>query len=105
MMQKNSIKVNFAQGLDTKTDPKQLAIGNFLSLENTVFTNGGLLQKRNGFKQLPAVPANGNYAYLNTFNDDLTAIGNDIAAYSIPTNTWVQKGELPAIEPIGSSGN
>ena len=92
MMQKNSIKVNFAQGIDSKTDPKQLQIGQFTALQNSVFTNGGLLQKRNGFKTLASLPGGGSYAYLNTFNDDLTAIGQNIAAYSEPTTSWVTKG-------------
>lgn len=92
-MVKESIPISFANGLDTKTDPKQVSIGNFVSLENSVFTNAGLLQKRNGFAELVALP---NYVFSNvtTFNTSLTAIGTAIAAYSPTTTSWSAKGTL-----------
>lgn len=97
MMTKTPIKVNFAQGINSKDDPKQLQIGQFTSLQNTVFDVGGQLTKRNGYSSLPSLPnpTVTDYSYITTFNDDLTAIGAvDIAAYSIPTNQWVQKGNI-----------
>lgn len=97
--QKQPINVSFAQGVDTKTDPKQVQIGKFLSLQNSVFTNGGELQKRNGYKQLASLPSS-NYSYLTTFHDDLTAVGKNIAAYNIPNSSWVSKGQ---IEPLSLS--
>ena len=48
MVEKKNININFAQGVDTKTDPKQVAIGKFLSMENSVFKVGQRLTKRNG---------------------------------------------------------
>jgi hypothetical protein len=38
---KQPLAINFAQGLDTKTDPKQVQPGKFLALQNTIFTKGG----------------------------------------------------------------
>lgn len=94
---KQSIPINFAQGLDTKTDPKQIQMGNFLKLDNTVFTRGSQLTKRNGNQQLTALP-NNSYTYLTTFNGNLTAIGDNIAAYDNPSKNWVQKGNIQPLE-------
>lgn len=93
---KGSLPINFAQGLDTKTDPWQLSPGKFLTLQNTIFTKGGLLQKRNGYPQLQSLPDNSNTA-ITTFNGNLTAIGSSLFAYSDSTNQWYDKG---AIQPV-----
>jgi len=93
MLQKNAIDVNFAQGLDTKTDPKQITIGKFLKLQNTIFNKGGLLQKRNGYGLLSALPDNSS-TYLTTLNGNLTAVGTSIAAYSAANSNWVSKGSI-----------
>src|ERR1700742_1438111 len=91
MIQKQAFPISFAQGLDTKTDPKQVQIGKFLSLENTIFDEGGLLKKRNGFGKLTSLP-NNDSTYLTTFNGDLTAIGSDISAYNQNLQQFVSKG-------------
>ena len=98
MLQKQSVNINFAQGLDTKTDPWQVAAGRFLSLENSIFLKGGLLQKRNGFGSLPALPQ--AVSYLTTFNNDLTGIGSNFYAYSSSSGTWINQG---GITPCGLS--
>lgn len=90
---KQSIPINFAQGLDTKTDPFQVPVGKFLSLENTIFTKAGLLQKRNGFAQITSLPDSSS-TLLTTFNDNLTAVGKSVIAYSSGTNQWINKGQL-----------
>jgi hypothetical protein len=96
MIIKQGIDIPFALGLDTKTDPKRVKIGNFSSLENAIFTKGGLLQKRNGFANITALPSN-TYSYLTTLNDNLTAIGTNIAAFDSGNSSWVTKG---SIQPI-----
>lgn len=96
MLQKQSIDISFAEGLDNKTDPKRVAIGKFVKLQNKVFNKGGLLQKRNGYPELPSLPDD-TYSYATTFNGNLTAIGSNIAALNRPSNRWVQKG---SIEPL-----
>lgn len=50
-LEKSNIPIAFAQGLDTKTDPKQIPAGKFLNLENAVFLKTGEIRKRNGFKE------------------------------------------------------
>jgi len=92
-LQKQVLNVNFSQGLDTKTDPFQVTPGKFLSLENTIFDKGGLLQKRNGFGALTSLP-NNNSTYLTTYNGNLTALGTTLQSYSAGTETWTQKGHI-----------
>jgi hypothetical protein len=96
-LQKQAVPINFTQGLDTKTDPKQVSLGRFLSLENSVFTNQGLLQKRNGFSFEPSLP-DSTSTYVTTFNSNLTAIGTSLNALSAGTGTWVNKGSIQPVE-------
>lgn len=96
MLTKQPIDISFASGLDTKTDKKRVQVGKFLQLENTVFQKGGLLQKRNGYGFLPSLP-DASYSYLTTFNENLTAIGSKVAAYSAGAQKWVARG---AIQPL-----
>lgn len=93
VIQKQGIDISFARGLDTKTDPKRVAIGSFVELQNTIFQKGGLLQKRNGYASLPALPDTTS-AYTTTFNENLTAIGTSVAAYSDSNEKWVSKGSI-----------
>jgi hypothetical protein len=103
MIQEQSFPINFAKGLDTKTDPKQIQVGNFLSLQNSIFDNGGLLQKRNGYKSLVSLP-NDSFSYLTTLNGNLTAIGDSISALNASTSQWVNRGSIApmkeSVQPI-----
>lgn len=96
---KQAIPINFARGLDTKTDPKQLSIGSFLSLQNSVFSKAGLLQKRNGYAQLAILPA-GAFSHITTAKGNLTALSSTIAAYNASDSSWVTKG---TIQPLSLS--
>jgi hypothetical protein len=93
MARPQGVPVNFSQGLDQKTDPKQVQAGKFLALKNTIFQKGGLLQKRNGFGRLASLPDT-TYNFVSTLNDDLTAIGPNIAAYNVNNGQWVPKGSF-----------
>lgn len=95
-LQKQAVPINFREGLDLKTDPKQVGLGKFLSLKNSIFTKAGLLQKRNGYQELASLPNNSS-TYATTFNGNMTAIGTNISAYSTGTNTWVNKGLLQPV--------
>jgi hypothetical protein len=99
MLTKQGIDISFAQGLDTKTDPKRVPIGKFRVLENRVFSKDGLLQKRYGYAQLASLPDT-TYSYLTTFSGNLTAIGPSIAARNDGGDSWVSKG---AITPLSLS--
>ncbi len=90
-LNKQALPINFAQGLDTKTDPKQVQVGRFLSLQNSVFDKGGLLQKRNGYQALPTLPDDTSVT-LTTFNSNLLAIGENIQALSADSSRWIESG-------------
>lgn len=96
-LQKVPVNINFAQGLDEKSDPFQLPIGKFAALHNRIFDKTGRLTKRNGFGSLTSLPS-ATYKYLSTFNGNLTAIGASVAAYSESTDSWVQKGNYQPIQ-------
>lgn len=96
-LQKNSLTINFAQGVNTKTDPLQVPPGQFLNLENSVFNKGGLLTKRNGYGLLTNLPTS-DTRLVTTFNGNLTAIGNNLNAYNMSAKTWVNKGNLPPVQ-------
>lgn len=93
MIQKQTLSINFAKGLDTKTDPWQLSPDNFENLINQVFNKGGRLTKRFGNKKLSSLP-NASSTYLTTLNGNLTATGNSIYAYNDNSNAWVSKGTI-----------
>lgn len=93
---KQAVDISFAKGLDTKTDPWRVPVGNFLALKNMVFTTGMRLTKRNGYGSLQALPELATF--LTTFNKNLTAIGTSLQAFSESTNLWVNKGALQPVE-------
>lgn len=93
MIQKQNININFANGVNTKTDPKQLSIGQFLALNNSVFTVAGELKKRNGNKLLTSLPTSTPASYLTTLNEGLVAVGQSIFSYNQPSNVWNTQGK------------
>lgn len=50
-LDKNKVPIALAQGIDTKTDPKQLAVGKMTVLENAVLLKGGEVRKCNGYEE------------------------------------------------------
>jgi hypothetical protein len=97
MLQKQALNIDFAMGLDQKTDPWQIAPNNFLQLQNSVFTTGKRLTKRNGYQPLAALP-NTSSTYLTTLNDNLTAVGTSILAYNETNSTWVSRGSIQPMQ-------
>lgn len=97
-LQKVPVSINFSKGVDLKTDPYQVAIGNFLRLENSVFTKIGRLTKRNGFGLLTELPDDVIPDFITTFNGSLVAIGDSVYSLSAGPNKWINKGSF---SPIG----
>lgn len=95
-LQKETVTLNFAQGLDTLDDPNQLALGKFVSLTNTVFikaNSGGVgsLKKRNGF--MPLANTLSSVSYLTNYNGALVGIGQgSIQQYSANAGAWINQG-------------
>lgn len=96
-LQKQPISINFAQGLDTKTDPKQVQVGKFLALQNSVFDKAGGLVKRNGYPIITTLP-NTEQTTLTTLNDNLLATGSNLYAFSQDTNQWLNQGIVQPIQ-------
>lgn len=119
---KQAIPITFSGGLDTKTDPKQIAATDFLELNNMVFSKGGSLVKRNGFEALgktinPPPAAIGGYfdfskvpaslsgvRAISAYNDELLV--NDawnLFSYRGSNGTWDYKGRCTAVDIASDS--
>jgi hypothetical protein len=94
-LQKQNLSITFAGGLDTKTDPLQVAPGKFLSLVNSFFDKGGLLTKRNGFVPTTALPVAATS--IATYKDGLVAIGSTLQVFNQDSNQWVSTGNITPI--------
>ena len=97
MLTKTPVTLNFAKGLNTKTDPNQVQVGNFLTLQNSVFDTEGRLTKRNGFKNTTNLP-DANQTTLTTLNGNLIATGSNLFAYSQDTNQWLNQGLVQPVQ-------
>lgn len=109
MIQKQAININFQKGLDLKTDPFQVQLGNFEALTNTVFDKVGRLTKRNGFENLPVKP-NNNPVEISTFRNSLISIGNNVSSYEPDNGLWTNKGfyqpmDLSVVSLIRNNAN
>lgn len=86
------VTVNFQQGVNTKTDPWQVPIGQFLSLENSVFTIQGQLKKRNGYGLVTTIP---EAATITTYFENLVALSpKSLTLYSQDTGTSINTGYI-----------
>lgn len=90
-LQKNTVAFNFAQGVDTKSDPKQIPIGKFSDLQNSIFDKTGLLKKRNGFSNLTALSSGG---YLATLGGNLLSVSDSLYSYNSGLNSWSNQGSF-----------
>jgi hypothetical protein len=98
-LQKTPVPINFSLGVDTKADPKQVQIGKFLALQNSVFDKAGALTKRNGFPLLTTLP-NATQTTLTTLNDNLLATGSNLYTYAHDADLWLNQG---TIQPVSLS--
>lgn len=83
------------QGIDTKTDPKQLDPGKFLTIENGVFLKNGEVQKANGYatKAASLFPLTDVYTGCATLKDSLFITGQSGAyAYNPSTDSLATVG-------------
>src|SRR5512132_1329921 len=90
-LEKRPITLSFSQGLDTKTDPKQVALGRLLELQNAVFVSPGRVRKRNGYTSLSRTVVTGGSVVIPTGNT--LPVGID---YGRPLGTVT-------IQPFGTS--
>lgn len=92
-LQKQNLSINFAKGVDQKSDPFQIPPGKFAELVNSEFTKMGMLAKRPGFPYLPSLP-DASATIISTFKGNLTAIGTKLEAFIEGTDTWSNKGNV-----------
>ena len=98
MLDRQKIVIPLAQGVDTKTDPKQVTAGKLLELENGVFTSVQAIQKRSGHVALPtqvAAQTSGITAgkALSSYNNELLlADGQSLYSYDESASEWINKG-------------
>jgi len=91
------VTLNFGQGVNLKEDPWQIPMGQWLALENSVFTTGNRLTKRNGYGLLATIPG---ASTVTTYLGNLVALGNSLDIYSEDTKTVFDTGP---IQPMGLS--
>lgn len=88
MLQKQILGLPLTQGVDTKSDPKQVAPGKLLALQNGFFQNPGEIRKRYGYDALPQVVNStgqpiSSGAFVSPFQNQLVvADGQNIYGYS-----------------------
>lgn len=100
------VPISFSQGLDEKTDSKNIPLGKMLVSENIVFTKQGVLQKRNGLDSLPKV-VQGSLGVSQTidegqaiqsFEDQLLLFdGRKAFSYSDSSGKWSDKGTVASV--------
>jgi hypothetical protein len=100
---RQNISIPIGQGINSKTDSKQLAIGNLVDLQNAVFTKQSLLSKRFGLDLLDKSinitddPISSGAA-LSTFKDQLLLFTGEKAYSRLSFNEkWSDKGDVYSI--------
>lgn len=98
-LQKQTYNLSIVDGLDTKTDDKNVIPTRFLELENSVFTKTGSLSKRYGGTAIPNDILGGGKiasgAALTTFQDELLLYSNnDLYTFSEANQKWADKGTV-----------
>lgn len=102
-LQKQSIPIPFAAGLDTKTDVKQVLPGKLVALENGIFTTKNEIRKRYGYLSLGnSVTGGGTFtqgAGIAPYQNELVSFtGNEVFSYSSSTMQWTDKGRSLSLE-------
>ena len=101
--QKMLVPIPFAGGIDSKTDPAQVAPGKLVDLQNGVFRQTGAVGRRWGYKALgQSVIGSASVisacAAIQPFNDELVLFdGQSAYSYISANDAWVNKGEVVSV--------
>ena len=101
---RQNFTLKFGQGLDTKTDPKQVDVGKLIELENATFQSTNRLTKRPGTEELAATtkPAQGNA--IASYRDELVVMdGKSLYSYGKQFDNLISKGTKAAISVTAES--
>jgi hypothetical protein len=102
-LQKQPFRIQFAGGVDTKTNPKGVIPAKLTALENATFVKNTSLAKRNGYRALSKRIGDGSSEYTGavglTARDDELILCNVDRAYSYrPTaDRWHDTGEVCSV--------
>lgn len=97
-LQKQTIPISLAQGLDTKTDPKQVVPGKLVALENGRFVSPGRIEKRFGHTAFGKTISGSSSSIsagfsLDSFKDEIVeSDGSTLYSYSVASDNWTSKG-------------
>ena len=103
MIEEQTVPIPFGQGVNTKTDPKQVDPGGLLVLENGIMTNPKQIKKRNGYAQVTnAISPSGTLTapkMVQDYGDELVCADNGVLyTYSPTINKWIARGNHSNIE-------
>lgn len=102
-LQPQNIPISFDQGLDSKTDPKQVLPGKMLSLNNATFNSPKEIKKRDGNIALPsAIQGGGSISAgvgVASFKNELITLdGTSLYAYSQDLGTNINRGPMVPVD-------
>lgn len=96
-LEKQNISISLKQGLDTKSDPKQVVAGKMLLLQNATFQSMGRLKKRAGFAVLSSTLSSG--AAISAYNNELVVLdGAKVYSYGEQFKDLTSKGNKVACD-------
>ena len=93
-LQAQTLELPLIQGVDTKTDSKQLKVGKLLLAENCSFRNPGKIKKRDGFQSVSQDIIDNSTQIINgqavmNFKQELLAFDQtNVYSYVQGTNNW-----------------
>jgi len=102
-LQKQTVRMSIVDGLDTKTDEKNVIPTRFLEADNVVYTRTGSVSKRYGYVPkptniYPTSSINVAGAALSTFKNELLQYNNgNLYTYGEGVSKWSNKGAYPSV--------
>lgn len=106
-LDKKIIPISFAQGIETKSDPKQVIPGKMLELQNAVFTKSMQYTKRNGYDDIGSAGTAGS-ALASYQNELISFDGLNVRSLAKSIDAFTDKGQAVSVEvqslPVVSNG-
>jgi len=111
-LERTIINLNFAQGLQTQPDPKQIQPGELLEAVNVTFETPGQLTKRDGSAAITSsITGGGTIGAVKTFSGQEGGLfaGDGVKAYHFGGQSWLPAGYMPtgtaALHSVGIVSN
>jgi hypothetical protein len=99
-LQKQTVRMAVTEGLDTKTDEKNVVATRFLGADNVVYTKTGSASKRFGYDRKPKLVLGASALTaanaLTIYNEELLTYSNNaLYTFSESHQKWINKGVVP----------